>query len=264
MSVSAQSNVTLYGIIDIGYLYTNPASGPSTERTGGRHPVAVALRHSRRRTADARHQRRLHAGRRHQRRHRHVAAVQPPVRTAGVGFAVRTHGRDPPRPAVRTRLRVLPVRHVAVRHHVPRCRHGQRVLVGVGAPDPRQRRDAAHRRLRRTVGRRRLLVQCERHRAGRNGEQHVGVDGGARYRTRDAYFTVSYENFNCPDTATGTTFNACNARGAGTASRTGRSPAPTRSRRSASTACGRSRRTSSTSLPSRRPRRPTPTSSESR
>ena len=29
MSASAQSNVTLYGIIDIGYLYTNPASGPS-------------------------------------------------------------------------------------------------------------------------------------------------------------------------------------------------------------------------------------------
>jgi predicted porin len=30
MSASAQSNVTLYGIIDIGYLYTNPANGPNT------------------------------------------------------------------------------------------------------------------------------------------------------------------------------------------------------------------------------------------
>ncbi len=30
MSASAQSNVTLYGIIDLGYLYTNPANGSNT------------------------------------------------------------------------------------------------------------------------------------------------------------------------------------------------------------------------------------------
>ena len=30
MAASAQSHVTLYGIIDLGYLYTNPASGSGT------------------------------------------------------------------------------------------------------------------------------------------------------------------------------------------------------------------------------------------
>jgi general bacterial porin, GBP family len=34
---------------------------------------------------------------------------------------------------------------------------------------------------------------------------------GARYRSGNLYAALTYEDFNCPDTTTGTTFNSCNA-----------------------------------------------------
>ncbi len=84
----AQSNVTLYGIVDVGYQYNDPESGSSTSGIQSGHPIGKPLGYPGLGSAVAQPERGVHARRWLRRQYRPVPARRSPVRPSGVGRAV--------------------------------------------------------------------------------------------------------------------------------------------------------------------------------
>lgn len=211
MAVSAQSHLTLYGIIDLGYLYTDPDNGPSMRELadGIQSQSRFGVRGVERLTRD------LNA-----------------VFTLEGGLAVDT-GQS--QQANRLFGRQAWASLVA---HAGEIRLGRQYGLGCEyfladtSPFGTTFRDAGTGNVFSSASGRLILDNVVMARTGDFGgfsgavgysfnangaEQPVSGNNtdawtaGARYRGHDFYLAASYESFNCPDSAAGTTFNACNA-----------------------------------------------------
>ena len=134
----AQSNVTLYGILDVNYMWQElptvvgtgtAAPDPAGER--GRHqqrpPVGQPLGRARYRGAGWRTERHLHPRRRIQHRSRHDGPRWPSVRSSGLGRPVRWLGCRGRRPSGHVLVGHRRLRHDRPRRPVPdRLRPRQR------------------------------------------------------------------------------------------------------------------------------------------
>jgi len=211
MSASAQSHVTLYGIIDLGYLYTNPANGPSTSELadGIQSQSRFGIRGVERLTRDINAAFTLEGG---------ISADTGTSQQSG-----RLFGRQA---------------WLSLLARTGEFRLGRQYGLGYEyflsdtSPFGTTFRDAGTGNVFSSASGRLIFDNVVMLRTGdfgglsgavgysfnANGTEQAGTGNntsvwtaGARYRTRDGYFAVSYENFNCPNTATGTTFNTCNA-----------------------------------------------------
>ena len=211
MSVSAQSHLTLYGIIDIGYLYTNPASGPSTsELADGIHSQSrFGVRGVERLTPDLNAAFTLEGG---------IAAD-----TGQSQQSNRLFGRQA---------------WASLVAHTGEIRLGRQYGLGYEyfladtSPFGTTFRDAGTGNVFSSASGRLIFDNVVMVRTGdfggfsgavgysfnANGTEQAGTGNntaawtaGARYRGGNLYLAASYESFNCPDTATGTTFSSCNA-----------------------------------------------------
>ena len=211
VSASAQSHVTLYGIIDLGYLYTNPADGPSTSELadGIQSQSRIGVRGVERLTPDINAVFTLEGG---------ISADTGMSQQSG-----RLFGRQA---------------WVSLLARTGEFRLGRQYGLGYEyflfdtSPFGTTFRDAGSGNVFSSASGRMILDNVVMLRTGdfgglsgavgysfnANGTEQAGTGNntsawtaGARYRDRNLYATVTYENFNCPNTATGTTFNACNA-----------------------------------------------------
>jgi GBP family porin len=194
MSASAQSNVTLYGIIDLGYLYTNPSNGPNTSEIadGIQSQSRIGIRGVERLTRDINAAFTLEGG---------ISADTGTSQQSGRLFG-RQYGL------------------------------GYEYFLSDTSPFGTTFRDAGSGNVFSSASGRLIFDNVVMVRTGdfgglsgavgysfnANGTEQAGSGNntsawtaGARYRTGNLYATVSYESFNCPNTATGTTFNTCNA-----------------------------------------------------
>ena len=211
MSVSAQSHVTLYGIIDLGYLYTNPANGPSTSELadGIQSQSRFGIRGVERLTRDLNAAFTLEGG---------ISADTGTSQQSG-----RLFGRQA---------------WVSLLARTGEVRLGRQYGLGYEyflsdtSPFGTTFRDAGTGNLFSSASGRLIFDNVVMLRTGdfgglsgavgysfnANGTEQAGTGNntsawtaGARYRTGNLYATVTYENFNCPDTTTATTFTPCNA-----------------------------------------------------
>lgn len=211
MSVGAQSHLTLYGIIDLGYLYTNPASGPSTSELadGIQSQSRFGLRGVERLTPDLNAAFTLEGG----------LAVD----TGQSQQANRLFGRQAWASLVARVGEIRLGRQYGL---------GYEYFLSDTSPFGTTFRDAGTGNVFSSASGRLIFDNVVMVRAGdfgglsgavgysfnANGTEQAGVGNntnvwtaGVRYRSNNLYLAGSYESFNCPDTATGTAFNSCNA-----------------------------------------------------
>jgi len=211
MPAGAQSNVTLYGIIDLGYLYTNPSTGPSTSE------IADGIQSQSR------------FG---------IRGVEPLSKDINAAFTLEgglsvDTGQSQQSGRLFGRQAWL-----SLGARTGEIRLGRQYGVGYEyflsdtSPFGTTFRDAGTGNMFSSASGRLIFDNVVMARTGdfggfsgavgysfnANGTEQSGMGNnvttwtaGARYRGTHAYATVSYENFNCPDTTTGTTFNSCNA-----------------------------------------------------
>lgn len=211
MSAQAQSNVTLYGIIDLGYLYTNPATGSSTSEIadGIQSQSRFGIRGVERLTRDINAAFTLEGG---------ISAD-----TGQSQQSSRLFGRQA---------------WVSLLARTGEVRFGRQYGIGYEyflsdtSPFGTTFRDAGTGNVFSSASGRLIFDNVAMVRTGDfggfsgavgysfnvNGTEQPGMGNntgawtaGARYRSNNIYAAVSYENFNCPNTTTGTTFNSCNS-----------------------------------------------------
>jgi general bacterial porin, GBP family len=211
MAASAQSHVTLYGIIDLGYLYTNPASGSGTSELadGIQSQSRFGIRGVERLTPSI-----------------NAAFTLEGGISADTGMSQQSN-RLFGRQAWLSLLARTGEFRLGRQYGI-----GYEYFLSDTSPFGTTFRDAGTGNVFSSASGRLILDNVVMLRTGdfgglsgavgysfnANGTEQAGTGNntslwtaGARYRTRSAYFTVTYENFNCPDTATGTAFNSCNA-----------------------------------------------------
>jgi general bacterial porin, GBP family len=211
MAVSAQSHLTLYGIIDLGYLYTDPANGPSMRELadGIQSQSRFGVRGVERLTRD------LNA-----------------VFTLEGGLAVDTGQSQQANRLFGRQAWASLVAHAGEIRLGRQYGLGYEYFLADTSPFGTTFRDAGTGNVFSSASGRLILDNVVMARTGDFGgfsgavgysfnangaEQPVmgnntdAWTAGARYRGHDFYLAASYESFSCPDTASGTTFNACNA-----------------------------------------------------
>ncbi len=210
MSVSAQSHLTLYGIIDIGYLYTDPSSGSSTSEVadGIQSQSRFGLRGVERLTPNLNAAFTLEGG---------IATD-----TGQSQQSNRLFGRQA---------------WAALVTQVGEIRLGRQYGLGYEyfladtSPFGTTFRDAGTGNVFSSASGRLIFDNVLMVRSGdfgglsgavgysfnANGTEQAGVGNntnvwtaGARYLRGNLYLAGSYERFNCPSTTTGTAFNTCN------------------------------------------------------
>jgi predicted porin len=211
LSVSAQSSVTLYGILDLGYLYTNPANGSSTSELadGIQSQSRFGLRGAEFLGRDIYAGFTLEGG---------ISLDSGQSQQSG-----RLFGRQA---------------WVSLGARTGEVRLGRQYGLGYEyflsdtSPFGTTFRDAGTGNVFSSASERLIFDNVVALRTGEfggfsgavgysfnvNGSEQAGMGNnasawtaGARYRSGDIYAAVTYESFNCPDTATGTTFGGCNA-----------------------------------------------------
>jgi predicted porin len=211
LSVSAQSHLTLYGIIDLGYLYTDPANGPSLRELadGIQSQSRFGVRGVERLTRDLNAVFTLEGG---------LAAD-----TGQSQQANRLFGRQAWASLIARAGEIRLGRQYGL---------GYEYFLADTSPFGTTFRDAGTGNVFSSASGRLIFDNVLMARTGdfdgfsgavgysfnANGAEQAGTGNntaawtaGARYRGHDVYLAASYESFNCPDTASGTTFNACNA-----------------------------------------------------
>ncbi|MGE5161182.1 MAG: porin [Betaproteobacteria bacterium] len=211
MPAGAQSSVTLYGIIDVGYLYTNPDIGGSTNEIadGIQSQSRFGIRGVERLTRDI-----------------NAAFVLEGGISADTGQSQQS-GRLFGRQAWLSLLARTGEFRMGRQYGL-----GYEYFLADTSPFGTTFRDAGTGNVFSSAAGRLILDNVAMLRTGdfgglsgavgysfnANGPEQAGMGNnasvwtaGARYRTRSFYGTVTYENFNCPDTASGTTFNTCNS-----------------------------------------------------
>jgi predicted porin len=210
LSASAQSSVTLYGILDLGYLYTKPDNGSSTSEIadGIQSQSRFGIRGSERLGGDAYAGFTLEGG---------ISADTGQSQQSG-----RLFGRQA---------------WASLGARMGEMRLGRQYGLGYEyflsdtSPFGTTFRDAGTGSVFSSASGRLILDNVLMLRVGdssglsgaigysfnANGAEQAGVGNntnvwtaGARYRSSNLYLAASYESFNCPDTATGTAFNSCN------------------------------------------------------
>lgn len=210
-SVSAQSHLTLYGIIDLGYLYTNPANGSSLSELadGIQSQSRFGLRGVERLTPDLNAVFTLEGG---------IAAD-----TGQSQQSNRLFGRQAWASLLARTGEVRLGRQYGL---------GYEYFLADTSPFGTTFRDAGTGNVFSSASGRLIFDNVVMVRTGNfgglsgavgysfnaNGTEQAGTGNntnvwtaGARYRSSNLYLAASYESFNCPDTASGTTFNSCNA-----------------------------------------------------
>ena len=211
MAAQAQSHLALYGIVDVGYLHTNPTTGASTSdiADGIQSQSRFGLRGVERLMSDLNAAFTLEGG---------ISMDTGQSQQAG-----RLFGRQA---------------WAALVTHLGDVRLGRQYGIGYEyflsdtSPFGTTFRDAGTGNVFSSASGRLILDNVAMLRTGdfggfsgavgysfnANGTEQAGSGNnvgtwtaGARYRGRNVYLAVSYENFNCPDTTTGTAFNGCNA-----------------------------------------------------
>jgi predicted porin len=211
MSAQAQSSVTLYGIVDVGYLYTNPSTGPSTSEIvdGIQAQSRFGIRGVERLTPNLNFAFTLEGG---------IAMDTGQSQQNGRLFGRQAWG--------------------ALVANTGEIRLGRQYGIGYDyflaetSPFGTTYRDAGTGSVFSSASGRLIFDNVAMIRTGDfggfsgavgysfnvNGTEAPGVGNntgawtaGARYRSSNLYLAASYENFNCPNTTTGTTFNSCNA-----------------------------------------------------
>lgn len=210
-AASAQSSMSMFGVLDVGYLHTRPDSGPAIRELadGIQAPSRVGLRGSEG----------LGQG-----------------RFAGfvleAGFAVDSgHGQSGGRLFGRQAWASLgaPVGEIRLGRQYGL---GYEFFLSDTSPFAAAYRDAGTGGVFSSASDRMILDNVAMVRAGpyggvlaaagysfnASGPEAAGASGnarawtaGARYRGSNLYLALAYDNVQCPDTATGTAFNACNA-----------------------------------------------------
>ena len=211
LSVSAQSHLTLYGIIDLGYLYTNPANGSSLSELadGIQSQSRFGLRGVERLAPDLNAAFTLEGG---------IAAD-----TGQSQQSNRLFGRQAWAALVTRAGEVRLGRQYGL---------GYEYFLADTSPFGTTFRDAGTGNVFSSASGRLIFDNVLMVRTGdfgglsgavgyslnANGTEQAGVGNnthvwtaGARYRSGNLYLAASYESFNCPDTTAGTTFNSCNA-----------------------------------------------------
>lgn len=211
MSASAQSNVTLYGIVDIGYLYTNPANGPNLSEIadGIQSQSRFGFRGTEWLSRDI------------------FAAF-----TLEGGISLDTgQSQQSGRLFGRQAWASLGARTGEVRLG-RQYGLGYEYFLSDTSPFGTTFRDAGTGNVFSSASGRLIFDNVAMVRTGdfgglsgaigysfnANGTEQAGSGNnvttwtaGARYRVSNFYAALSYENFNCPNTTTGTTFNTCNS-----------------------------------------------------
>lgn len=211
MTASAQSNVTLYGIIDLGYLYTNPSNGASTSEIadGIQSQSRFGLRGSERLAPNLNANFTLEGG---------ISADTGQSQQSG-----RLFGRQA---------------WASLASSLGEMRLGRQYGIGYDyflsdtSPFGTTFRDAGTGSVFSGASGRLIFDNVAMLRTGDfngfsgavgysfnvNGTELPGTGNntnawtaGMRYRSNSIYAALSYENFHCPDTTTGTAFNTCNA-----------------------------------------------------
>jgi general bacterial porin, GBP family len=211
MSAQAQSNVTLYGIIDLGYLYTNPSTGSNTSEIadGIQSQSRFGMRGVERLTSDINAVFTLEGG---------ISADTGQSQQSG-----RLFGRQAWASLLARTGEVRLGRQYGL---------GYEYFLSDTSPFGTTFRDAGTGNVFSSASGRLIFDNVVMVRTGNfggfsgavgysfnvNGAEAAGMGNnttawtaGARYRSSNIYAALSYENFNCPNTATGTTFNSCNA-----------------------------------------------------
>src|SRR5512145_773241 len=211
MAAGAQSNVTLYGIIDLGYLYTNPANGPSTNELadGIQSQSRIGIRGVERLSPSVNAAFTLEGG---------ISADTGQSQQSG-----RLFGRQAWASLLSRTGEVRFGRQYGI---------GYEYFLADTSPFGTTFRDAGTGNVFSSASGRMILDNVAMVRTGdfggfsgaagysfnANGAEQPDMDNnvgtwtaGARFRADSLYLAVSYENFNCPDTTTATTFNTCNA-----------------------------------------------------
>lgn len=211
MSASAQSHLTLYGIIDLGYLYTDPASGPSLRELadGIQSQSRFGIRGVERLAPDLNAMFTLEGG---------LAAD-----TGQSQQANRLFGRQAWASLVARTGEIRLGRQYGL---------GYEYFLADTSPFGTTFRDAGTGSVFSSASGRLIFDNVLMVRTGdfggfsgavgysfnANGTEQPGMGNntgawtaGARYRGHAIYLAASYESFNCPDTASGTTFSTCNA-----------------------------------------------------
>jgi predicted porin len=211
MPASAQSHLTLYGIIDLGYLYTNPSSGGSTSEIadGIQSQSRFGLRGVERVTRD------LNAS-----------------FTLEGGFAADTGQSQQSNRLFGRQAWASLVTPVAELRLGRQYGIGYEYFLADTSPFGTTFRDAGTGNVFSSASGRLIFDNVAMVRSGDfgglsgavgysfnvNGTEQAPMGNnagawtaGARYRGNNLYLAASYESFNCPDTASGTAFNFCNA-----------------------------------------------------
>jgi predicted porin len=207
----AQSHLTLYGILDVGYLYTNPSTGASTSdlADGIQSQSRFGLRGVERVTSDLNAIFTLEGG------------ISPD--TGQSQQAGRLFGRQAWAGLLTGVIEARLGRQYGV---------GYEYFLADTSPFGTTFRDAGTGNVFSSASGRLILDNVVMLRTAdfgglsgaigysfnASGAEAPGSDGnvgtwtaGARYRGRNLYLAVSYERFNCASTASGTGFNTCNA-----------------------------------------------------
>jgi GBP family porin len=211
LAANAQSNVTLYGIIDLGYLYTNNATGPSSSEIvdGIQSQSRFGLRGSERLTSVVNAGFTLEGG---------ISADTGQSQQSG-----RLFGRQA---------------WASLGSSLAELRLGRQYGIGYEyfladtSPFGTTFRDAGTGSVFSSASGRMIFDNVVMLRSGNfggisgavgysfnvNGSETAGPGNntnawtaGVKYRDRGLYLAVSYEDFHCPDSTTGTTYNTCNS-----------------------------------------------------
>lgn len=211
LSASAQSSVTLYGILDVGYLYTNPSTGPSTSEIadGIQSQSRFGIRGAERLSPGLSAAFTLEGG---------ISVDTGTSQQSG-----RLFGRQAWASLVANTGEIRLGRQYGI---------GYDYFLSDTSPFGTTFRDAGTGSVFSSASGRLIFDNVVMLRTGDfsgfsgavgysfnvNGTEVAGMDNntgawtaGARYRSGGLYLAASYEGFNCPDTTTGTTFNACNS-----------------------------------------------------
>jgi GBP family porin len=207
----AQSHVTLYGILDVGYLYTNPDNRPSTSELadGIQSQSRFGIRGVERLSPNLNAAFTLEGG------------------ISGDTGMSQQGGRLFGRQAWASLVAGIGELRLGRQYGL-----GYEYFLSDASPFGTTFRDAGTGNLFSSASGRLIFDNVVMVRTGdfgglsgavgyafnANGTEQPGTGAnasawtaGARYRARNFYAALTYENFNCPDTTTGTAFNTCNA-----------------------------------------------------
>jgi predicted porin len=211
MAVQAQSHLAVYGIVDVGYLHTNPSTGPSTSEIadGIQSQSRFGIRGVERVTRDLNALFTLEGG---------ISLDTGQSQQAGRLFGRQAWAGLTVRGGTELRLG----RQYGL---------GYEYFLSDTSPFGTTFRDAGSGNVFSSAAGRLILDNLAMVRSGdfdgfsgalgysfnaaaseaAGSASNVGTwTAGVRYRSGNAYLALSYERFNCPDTATATTFNTCN------------------------------------------------------